>query len=1426
MDKRKLKLGGSLHKKLIGSQISTESNSSQVKLLNQELTKNTSTLLTGKISSSQSKPCNNKTFREQNNSANREVLLSGNISLNKNETHKVKLINEEMLSRKRKLSNLNESYYDSDEDLGLPLAESTVIRKRRNNSDIIQNEHEMNKHKSNLTGSSTVSTVSDENVMTSIIKCKFVEFLHESGIKLNPVAPHTLCKDIIVVQKKMKELLNSKKYNKIELITLMEKYFENEENLKDALVDVELNTSHQEVSNVLHSSTLIKILLQVSELYPEIYSNLLSKLNEAILVADSIESVPWALPLLQQFRFLDVVTNSDTLTSNLEPLLESCPPWFQSELILFLPDIVTDKQHQTVAEILNKVLEENSELIDLILNCMSNLNLGKEYLDEYKEKTLNLLKTNVKVNAISAIVKFVLEDCSNIAIFEKTLKVLRDTNIQPLVGENTEECYHSQLNIVNTLKMNMLLSKNVVNASITVIKDIEEPKPLDIIILLLIVKTTEIKKKIVETIFKQHIRSGFYRTSLLNLLYSDYKQVIQELQSSALQVSSNLLKTDERVFIDFAVDWLRLQFRCHKEDVFKQREILEKIVFLMGDSNQTVKNALAFLYKMVTEEEDRQCLVPHCHHLRILLEKVDNLNLEEVGTLNDLLQHLCINSNSIADSLRDDLFILLQKQLSNFKPLVKCKGVLGAVMAIKHLMQKQESSDAAYNLFKTVLNNVKTCPGSQALFYDQLTCIISQTQDINTEFIQNLTNYIEEEFVNTYMINKTSYSGELVPKFGLNKAEDEPQNCVLNFEGKKYGAIVPISFKLLKNCCIKLSEDGDLNAIDSLLGCAILMPENFEIAENLVMDLVICCINWFREVINGFVTQKDPLLQKQVLQRLDNLIYLQNKLGTLFSLCDVKYQPVPCYFHYFPQPSFTRIEKKSGKKGKEGKKKSKEKSINFNESENSELGSLICSKNPIYFRKLDATVLHLLNVRMQIDASQSISHSISIKQVCFIIQELLGILEHDINETFIKDLIELLPKICSKLRNVVDTLREESDTKNREAALLLLRLLIKIFNWKGFESVTYNILLREGLRTLASQIDESNIALRSCKELVAESCKYFESLSDIATQISFAISLITMCQSLMKHSESYTKQNKEKYAKMAFGFLCLQWPEDNYFNPQYKVAVFQLLNSWIDNEPLPLQTVTEKLEWLPEEISKLERPRDCLSRMPSITRSNFHFLFKKMFDGLINGIKIALPIADKDPKRIKLWLEVAKNVQTLVQICKTLTTKNNVLIFLKNMPIILKSFLNLGMPILEHNLKYQPEDVTKILKMMQGGTRYLHTICCDTAEKKDLTLTKYIPAAKSILERLIYSVKGMLVLNNSPAAFWMGNLVNKNLEGQEILSQSLSSEKSTLPNSDVVDDSLKSILPNSDLIDDAHNVSSEISESGSSDDLSDEDDVP
>lgn len=91
------------------------------------------------------------------------------------------------------------------------------------------------------------------------------------------------------------------------------------------------------------------------------------------------------------------------------------------------------------------------------------------------------------------------------------------------------------------------------------------------------------------------------------------------------------------------------------------------------------------------------------------------------------------------------------------------------------------------------------------------------------------------------------------------------------------------------------------------------------------------------------------------MERLDTLIYLQSELYTLLTLCD-KYQPPPCYFHYFPLPPFIKIDKKYNKKGKKSKKKNKSTAPITVENESWETGSTLCFKNPAYFRQFDAKV--------------------------------------------------------------------------------------------------------------------------------------------------------------------------------------------------------------------------------------------------------------------------------------------------------------------------------------------------------------------------------------------------------------------------------------------------------------------------------------
>ncbi|XP_036138337.1 Fanconi anemia group D2 protein homolog [Monomorium pharaonis] len=1224
----------------------------------------------------------------------------------------------------------------------------------------------------------------------------FSSFLQKCCIKLSADGIHTLGVPPSIAKRKMKKILSSKQYQKKDVIDSIEEYIRNEKNFEKMLNDMETSTDNNGFG-VLSKVTLARILLEVSEIQADIYNIFISKLNESLLLADSLEQVPWAVLLLHQFRFLDTITDVDILTTNIQQLLETCPLWFQQELILFLPDILSDTQHQIIAEVLTKMLEENYELTNIILNCIASFNLGKEYLEEYKIKVLHLLKTNMKIELIPIVIRFLLNDCVCSDIVKQMLLILRNIEMQPLAGDKAEDCYKNQVQIIKMLKICLSLAKDMTDVAITVIKDINKnPKPLDLIILLLIFSGT-IRQKNAEALLKQNIRCGFYRISLLHILYNNYKEIVRELQLPILQLAGKLLKSEERVFTIFAIEWFRLQFLSQRETSFKQREVIKNIILLMGNNDQTVKHALTVLCKISENTTERDCLVSHCDHLRILLEKIDCFGLEEVGTLSDLLHGLCLADDLTSESLRDDLFILLQKQLSTAKPITKCKGVMGAVMAIKHLAGKAETCDQALKLFNKVMKSVKSCCKSQPLFYDQLAQVIAETE-LNNDFVQKINNCIENEFVNTYMIDKVQSRDDLVPKFGLNNAENELQNCILNFGNRRTGPIAPILFRLLKTCCIRLSEHEELEAIDALLGCEMLMPQNFDIPEPSTLDLIVCSINWLREIISGFVTQTDLLLREQVLKRLNTLIYLQSELNMLLTFCDTKYQPPLCYFHYFPLPPFVKIERKISKKGKKSAKENKTNTFVTTENESWEIGSMLTSKNPAYFRKFDAKIAYLLDIKVEELSSQPKTSGISIKQVCFVVKELLVILENEPSECIVKDLIHLSPKICSKLDDIVCRLRQDDNHNFRNGAKLLLHLLTRIFNWKGFSSVTYNTLLRDGLRNLAKQVNEENSRLRSCKELVAESYKYFESLSDIATEIALATALVNMCQSLMKHSETYVHEYKDKHAKLAYGFLCLEWAEDKHTGPQYKLSVIQLLNNWMDNEPSPLDTVTSVLEWLPDEICNFENIQSSLTRIPSVKKNIFYLLYKKMFDGLIRGINISLSTVNSDPQRIKVWHNVALNVQKLMQICKTLKTRTTIQIFLQYMPPLIKQFLNTGMPILEHNLKYQADDVTGILKMMQSGTRYLHAVCCDCTEKKNLPLFKYVPTAKSALEKMVYSVKGMMVLNDSATAFWMGNLVNKNLDGREILSQT-SSDENALP--DINTNSEEFVNASSEILD-------------------------
>ena len=121
-----------------------------------------------------------------------------------------------------------------------------------------------------------------------------------------------------------------------------------------------------------------------------------------------------------------------------------------------------------------------------------------------------------------------MKNCDEERPAEKLLQMLRCVHIEPLPGTKIEDSFTIQMLAVKIIQSSMKASKKVIQASMSVIKKPVEngAKPIDLIVSLLLFSIGTSTKKSVEAIFKQHLRSGYYRTSLLQVFYKDFLEVI------------------------------------------------------------------------------------------------------------------------------------------------------------------------------------------------------------------------------------------------------------------------------------------------------------------------------------------------------------------------------------------------------------------------------------------------------------------------------------------------------------------------------------------------------------------------------------------------------------------------------------------------------------------------------------------------------------------------------------------------------------------------------------------------------------------------------------------------------------------------------------------------------------------------------------
>eukprot|EP01026_Neomeris_dumetosa_P034679 TRINITY_DN2781_c1_g2_i1.p1 TRINITY_DN2781_c1_g2~~TRINITY_DN2781_c1_g2_i1.p1 ORF type:complete len:292 (-),score=46.10 TRINITY_DN2781_c1_g2_i1:395-1270(-) len=216
--------------------------------------------------------------------------------------------------------------------------------------------------------------------------------------------------------------------------------------------------------------------------------------------------------------------------------------------------------------------------------------------------------------------------------------------------------------------------------------------------------------------------------------------------------------------------------------------------------------------------------------------------------------------------------------------------------------------------------------------------------------------------------------------------------------------------------------------------------------------------------------------------------------------------------------------------------------------------------------------------------------------------------------------------------------------------------------------------------------------------------------------------------------------------------------------------------------------IEEYLSKVPENSSGKKANVAC--GIPSLTGSLFPTWYKTLFEGLLQiwtlfSKHLASQAKRKDQQTLSeaelrsLLINMDWQIKCflgLVQLTKTQKQSQRV----KNTAVKLggkfvKEFSNM-LPFWHPLYKNYAQSLAALIGKAQKGTKILQVLCSEGKVQKDSSLTQKVPETKKYLESFVYRVKEMLADNDHEAAFWMGNLKHKNLDGQVVPSQAFTQQ--------------------------------------------------
>uniref|UniRef100_A0A8C0EDC0 FA complementation group D2 n=1 Tax=Bubo bubo TaxID=30461 RepID=A0A8C0EDC0_BUBBB len=1113
--------------------------------------------------------------------------------------------------------------------------------------------------------------------------------------------------------------------------------------------------------------------------------------------------------IVNQFKWLDRLLDSQHLVRKLMQMLSVSPVPIQHDIITSLPEILEDSQQSEVARELSCLLKQGRRLTVPILDALSRLDLDAGLLAEVRQSAMTIVPS-VKLEDLPVVVKFILHNVKAADAVEVISDLRKSLDLSscvlPLQILGSQKKIKSQVQasssmsqvttsqncvklLFDVIKLAVRFQKDVSEAWIKAIENstsVSDHKVLDLIVLLLIHSTNTKNRKQTEKVLRSKIRLGCMPEQLMQKAFQNHSVVIKDFFPSILALAQMFLHSAHPSVVSFGSCMYKQAFAAF--DSYCQQEVVTALVTHVCSGTETELDiSLDVLTDLVVLHTS--LLMRYATFVKTILDSTQKLNPCQIRKLFSILSTLAFSQRQEGSYIQDDMHMVIRKWLSSTVPNHKQMGIIERM----YLIEKQKGNLDLQLLEEFGKSLVEDFPSDFVVD-------LNPTVDGSFLFpVKSLFNLDEDESQGAIAINLLP----LVSQSELGRVTEGASN-----QSKRVVSPICLSpcFRLLRVYTGE-QNSGSLEEIDALLGMG-----NGPFRGSVC--LTFSCPRYAKSscscgkncaVVNAFCQQQDAEMKGKVLTRLQNITELQNVLGKCLAATP-GYVPPPAAFDSEALEAVPSLNAAGPVRKRNGKASLKHLKICVKEIVLLELESHIVLQvatlilpftfqtaaereagNPLaqlqsyrpYFRELDLevfTVLHcglltksVLDTEMHTEAREFVQ--LGPAELCFLLDDLCWKLEHVLTpgstrrvpfpkERGYKDIgfshlcqrspkevamcvVKLLKPLCNHMENMHNYFQAvltqnqgaegEPGVNIQEHQLMsscyqqLLLTFRSLFAWNGFSQPENTDLLRSALQVLADRLKPGETEFLLLEELISESFHYLLNFQQSVPSFHCAFILTQTSNLRLVFLLSFAFVNHGVYLEHTDNIL-------KSIEEISSVGVPELINSAKDG---------------------------CSSTYPTLSRQTFPVFFRVMMAQLESSVK-SIPAGKPSDSSEKLlrWNIAVRIFHILVNLVKVRFGR-----------LFVEAFLKLAMPLLDYSFKKHRDDVQSLLKTLQLSTRQLHHMCGHSKIRQDIGLTNHVPLLKKSLEQFVYRVKAMLAFNHCQEAFWVGILKNRDLQGEEILSQ-------------------------------------------------------